>query len=93
MPMSSTKQDRVLLRTKDISVILLICTILGILGTQFRKIYRWDEAADRVVALEVRIRQTENVNTAVVARLDEISKQLDQVNWQLRRMNGNGRNP
>lgn len=85
-------KDRVLLRTKDVSIIILICTVIGIVGTQFRKVYRWDETANRVDQLEIRVRQTENVNIAMVARLEEISKQLDQANWYLRRME-RGRNP
>lgn len=90
--MYMSDKDRVLLRTKDVSIIILICTVLGLIGTQLKKVYRWDEAVERVEKLESRVRQAENVNIAVVARLDEISKQLDQANFYLRRME-RGRNP
>lgn len=85
-------RDRVLLRTKDVSIIILICTLLGLIGTQTKKIYRWDETADKIVQLETRIRAAETTNTVVVTQLDSISKQLEQINWQLRRINNNGRN-
>lgn len=84
-------KDRVLLRTKDISVILLICTILGIIGTQFKKVYRWDETADRIVALEARVAASERSTLVVSTQLEGISKQLEQINWQLRRMGSHGR--
>lgn len=83
--------DRVLLRVKDVSIIVLICTVIGLVGTQLKHIYRWDEAADRLEKLEVRVSASEKVTVAISTQLDGISKQLDQVNWQLRRMQGHGR--
>lgn len=84
-------KDQVLLRTKDISIILLVCTMLGLVGTQFKKVYRWDEAAERIIQLEIRVRAAETTNTVVVTQLDAIAKQLEQINWQLRRINTHGR--
>lgn len=87
-----SNKDQVLLRAKDVSIIILVFTMLGFAGTQFKKVYRWDEAADRIVQLELRVRAAETTNTVVVTQLDAIAKQLEQINWQLRRMNTNGRN-
>jgi uncharacterized coiled-coil protein SlyX len=87
----SHNKDRVLLRVKDIATIVLICTVLGIIGTQFRRVYRWDEAADRVERLEVRVTESEHVTIAISTQLEGISKQLEQINWQLRRMQNHGR--
>ena len=86
-------KDQVLLRTKDISVIILIVTLLGVIGTQFKKIYRWEQAADKVEQMEPRLRNTEQIGTVVTTQLTEISKQLDDIKWQMRRMQNNGRNP
>ena len=80
-------KDQILLRTKDVSISLLICSLLGIIGTQFKKVYRWDEAADRISALELRLVTAERTAAVVNSQLEGISKQLDQINWQLRRMN------
>lgn len=89
----NSEKDRVLLRTKDVAIIIMIATVVGILGTQLKKIYRWDAMSDKVDVLETRVRATETSNAVVIAQLSEISKQLEQVNWQLRRMGNNGRNP
>lgn len=86
-------KDKVLLRTKDVAIIIMIVTVLGTLGTQFRKVYRWDDAVEKISQLEARVRAAETTNTVVVTQLDGIAKQLEQINWQLRRMNNNGRNP
>lgn len=84
-------KDRVLLRTKDISIIILIVTVLGLFGTQFKKIYRWDETADKMAALEMRVATAERSTLVVSTQLEGISKQLEQINWQLRRMTTHGR--
>ena len=86
-----TAKDQVLLRTKDISIILLVCTMLGLIGTQFKKIYRWDETADKMEKLEARVSANERITIQISTQLDGISKQLDQVNWSLRRMGIHGR--
>lgn len=84
-------KDRILIRAKDVSIIVLILTVLGLVGTQFKRVYRWDEAAERLEKLEVRVSNNERVVVVISTQLEGISKQLDQVNWQLRRMQGHGR--
>lgn len=84
-------KDRVLLRAKDISIMVLIVTILGIVGTQFRRVYRWDEAADKLDRLEARVSINEKGVTVIGTQLDGISKQLEQINYQLGRMQRHGR--
>lgn len=84
-------KDRVLLRAKDISIIILIVTILGVVGTQFKRVYKWDEAADRISELEQRVNNNERVSAVIGSQLEGISKQLEQINWQLRRMQNHGR--
>ena len=86
-------KDQVLLRTKDISLIVLIVTLLGVIGTQFKKFYRWEQAAEKIEQLEPRVRSTEQIGSVVTTQLTEISKQLDDIKWQMRRMQNNGRNP
>lgn len=88
-----TGKDQVLLRTKDISLIVLIVTLLGVIGTQLKKFYRWEQAADRIEQIEPRVRSAEQMGTVVTTQLIEISKQLDDIKWQMRRIQNNGRNP
>lgn len=85
-------RDKVLIRAKDISILLLVAAVLGILGTQFKRIYRWDETSDKVEKLEIRMTNSEHVSISINTQLEGISKQLDQLSWQLRRMQSNGRN-
>ena len=84
-------KDRILIRAKDVSIIILILTVLGLVGTQFKRVYRWDEAVERLEKLEARVTANERVVVVISTQLEGISKQLDQVNWQLRRMQGHGR--
>ncbi len=79
--------DKFLIRAKDIALLATILTLIGAILGPIKKAYQWDEAVTKVQDLQSRV-DADDRNIAVVqSEFTEISKQLEQINWQLRRLN------
>lgn len=86
-------KDQVLIRAKDVTLMISIITLLGLVIVPVKKIFKFDETIEKVAKLETKQETMQAAqivtdrNLAVVsAQYAEIGKQLDQINWQLRRM-------
>lgn len=79
-------KDKILLRAKDVGLLIAIFTLLGFLVGPMKKIFQLEQTLEDVK--ELKISSNENkTNIAVIAsQYTDISKQLEQINWQLRRM-------
>lgn len=85
-----SEKNHVLLTTKGIGIALTVIAFLGVIGSQLMKVYRWEATADNMEKLEERVGKNEQGIANIGGQLTGISKQLEEVNWRLRRM-GNGR--
>lgn len=83
-------RDRILLRAKDISLVIAIITLVGLIIGPLKQTVKWDQASEQVERLRDKLEQQGNDMAVIKAQYNEISKQLDSINWQLRRMNRNG---
>lgn len=86
-------KDQVLIRAKDIGLIISVVTLFGMLFGPLKKFVYMEAAAAEIPALKKELSDTrektnrnELNNAVAMAKLEDISKQIDQVLWQLRRM-------
>lgn len=80
-------KDKILLRAKDLGLLILVGTVLTMILGPLKRVYQWNEAVDRVSKLEERVSAEEKNIAVTQAEFDQIQKQLEQINWQLRRLN------
>lgn len=79
-------KDKILIRAKDIAMVISILTLLGFLIGPSKKIFQLEQTIEDVKALKLDVFQN-TTNIAVInAQYADIQKQLEQVNWQLRAM-------
>lgn len=79
-------KDKILLRAKDIGLLVLVLTFFGMLAGPLKRIFQLNETIEKVQKLEDnRIDQERNM-AIIRTQLEGLSKQLDQVSWQLRRI-------
>lgn len=79
--------NQVLIRAKDIGLLIAILTLVGMILGPLKKTYQWDETVQDVAELKKEIRTQSEEIAVTKSEFDQISKQLDQINWQLRRLN------
>lgn len=79
-------KDKILLRAKDIGLLVMVITLIGMLLGPLKKTFVWDETARKVEILENRMGIQETNSAVNQSQYAQISKQLDQINWQLRKM-------
>lgn len=85
--------DKILIRAKDIGLLISILTLFGFLFGPMKKIFVFEQTVVEVAELKSEMQKASEIATdnkvkiAIVnTQYVEISKQLDQINWQLRRM-------
>lgn len=80
-------QDKVLIRAKDIGLLALVLTVLGMLCGPLKKVYQWNDAVEKVAQLELQVNSQDKQIAVNQSQYEQIQKQLEQINWQLRRIN------
>lgn len=83
-------KDKVLIRAKDISLLILVLTFFGMIAGPLRKVFILESLIAKVDKIEEVSFQNRTDNAVNKAQYQEISEQLRQINWQLRNMNNNG---
>lgn len=81
-------KDKILLRAKDITLMVSIITLLGFLFGPAKKIFQLEQTIDDVRELKTDVGMTKTNVAVINAQYADIQKQLEQVNWQLRAMRG-----
>lgn len=82
----SSDKDKILLRAKDISLLVLVLTLFGMLLGPLKKTFRWDAMADKVERLEERANQQALDMAVIKSQYEDINKNLEAINWRLRRI-------
>lgn len=80
-------KDKILLRAKDIGLLISIIILLGMILGPMKKAFIWDQTAEKVEKLEEKFNQQSNDMAVIKSQYADISKQLDSIQWQLRRIN------
>lgn len=79
-------KDKILLRAKDIGLLIMIFTLLGFLVGPMKKMFQLDQTIEDVKELKAQVSDTK-INIAVInTQYTDIKEQLKQMNWQLRRI-------
>lgn len=79
-------KDKILLRAKDLSLLILVLTFFGMIVGPLKKVFQLDDVIAKVAKLEDGA-IVQNQNLAVLnAHYENIEKNLDQINYQLRRI-------
>lgn len=84
-------KDKILLRAKDLSLLVLVITFLGLVVGPLKKILKLDDMICKVEKLEDKTYSNSENIAVIIAQNKEIMEQIKQMSWQLRR--GNRRNP
>jgi hypothetical protein len=71
--------DRILIRTKDVALLISILTLGTMLWNLYKKPTQWDQAYNEVVELKPRVENLERVMTANTERFNYIIRELDQI--------------
>lgn len=79
-------KDQVLMRTKDLSLLLLLLSVLGLVLGPIKRVFRMDETITKVEKLEEKVNKSQMDIAVIGSQYADITKQLDNINWQLRRM-------
>lgn len=79
-------KDKILIRAKDITMIVSIITLLGLVLSPVKKIFKFDDAVEKIAKLEDRMMINEREIATIDAHYADISKQLDQISWKLQRI-------
>lgn len=79
-------KDKILLRAKDIGMLVLLFTLLGFLVGPMRKYFEVEHVISDIEELKKEQRVDHDSVISVNAKFDEIQKQLESINWQLRRI-------
>lgn len=80
--------DQLMIRAKDISLMIAILTLIGLILGPIHKIYQWDDSTQKVAQLETEVNDQMKTIAVIQSEFSDISKQLDQINWQLRKIGG-----
>lgn len=81
-------KDKILIRAKDITLMLSVLTLLGFLFGPAKKIFQLEQTIEDVKDLKTDVGVTKTNIAVINAQYADIQKQLEQVNWQLRAMRG-----
>lgn len=78
--------DSFLMRAKDWGLLILILTVLGIIGTYYRRTEAWDNATMKVNDLQKDV-YAESVEMAILrTQLQEVNRNLEKISYQLEKM-------
>lgn len=77
--------DRVLIRAKDIGLLIGILTLGSMVWTMYKKPAEWDAAAEDVRTLKPRVESIEKTMIANTERFSYIIKQLDAIDRKVGR--------
>lgn len=83
----SMDKDKILLRAKDIALLVSILILAGLLLNPIRKTFEWDMAVKKVEALEDKVSANSTALAITRSQYDEIIKNLEKINRRLDRMN------
>lgn len=78
-------KDKILLRAKDISLLLMVLTFLGFIAGPLKKMFKLEDMISKVEKLEDKTYSNSENIAVVIAQNKEIMDQIRQINWQLRR--------
>lgn len=81
-------KDQILIRAKDITLVVTILTLLGFAFVPFKKFFQFDEAVGKIATIESGLQSVKQDVAVTNAQYAMITKQLEQINWQLRTMRG-----
>lgn len=81
------RTNQFLIRAKDVSLIVAILTLLGFVISPMRKIFEIEAMIGRVSKLEDVVASNTNNIAVINAQYADIQKQLEQINWQVRKIN------
>jgi uncharacterized coiled-coil protein SlyX len=80
-------KDTFLIRSKDVGLLIAILTLAGLVLGPMKKVFQLEATIGKVEKLEDRVNGNEKNIAVINSQYADISKQLDQINWQLRRLN------
>lgn len=83
-------KDKILLRAKDVGLLLMIFTLLGFIIGPMKKIFQLEQTIEDVKELKTHEAATTTSIAVINSQYADIQKQLEQMNWQLRRINHKG---
>lgn len=83
-------KDKILLRAKDIGLLIMIFTLLGFIVGPMKKVFQLEQTIEDVRELKQKEAITSTSIAVINAQYADIQKQLEQMNWQLRRINHKG---
>lgn len=84
-------KDKILLRAKDLSLLILVLTFFGLIAGPLKKIFTIDDIISKVAKMDDRVSAHETSIAVINSQYQEIQEQLKQINWQLRSINRNTR--
>ena len=74
------------MRSKDAAIIAAILSLFGMLWGPMKKIVVLDQTIVKVEKLEDKVAANTQSLAVTDSRYQDINKQLEQINWQLRRL-------
>lgn len=84
-------KDKILLRAKDISLLVMVVTFLGLIAGPLKKIFVLDSMIEKVEKLEDKTYSHATAIAVVMSQNKEILEQIKQLNWQMRNFNRSSR--
>lgn len=83
--------DKILLRAKDIGLLIGVVSLLGMFFGPLKKVFQMEETITKMAKLEDRVGGHDSSIAVINSQYADIQKQLEQMNWQLRRINNERR--
>lgn len=82
-------RDKILIRAKDIGLLIMIVTLMGFLIGPMKKVFQMEQTIEDVRELKIEASQTKTNFAVINSQYNDIQKQLEQMNWNIRRINHN----
>ncbi len=79
-------KDKILIRAKDVTLVIAVLTMLGMFIGPMKKIFLLDETIDKVNKLQDMGYERDKQIAIINTQYADIEKQLEQMNWQLRKL-------
>lgn len=84
-------KDQVLIRAKDVTLLISILTLLGLLFGPMRKVFMLEQTIDDVAGLKKDVGDDKTAIAVINSQYADINSQLKEIKWQLRGMNNDRR--
>lgn len=81
--------DKVLIRAKDISLLIMVLTLLGLIAGPAKRIFQLDDVIVKVEKLSNDVADTKTNQAVTNAQYADIKGQLERINWQLQKLSQN----